>query len=91
MHIEKGKEMVEEAIKNAKAPVTSNNLKKIIAHFNLNNKEQLYSEVGMGFLQLNDLDEILGEKAENKLVKYWNITFNRKKKDEEENHQEELH
>ncbi|MFW6309530.1 MAG: RelA/SpoT family protein [Prolixibacteraceae bacterium] len=82
MHIERGRELVDEAIKRAKAPVSSNNLKKIIAHFNLNNKEQLYSEVGMGFLELNGLEEILGKKSKNKLVKYWNITFNRKKKTE---------
>ncbi len=81
-HLDKGKEIVEEAMKVVKAPVTSNNLKKIIAHFNLNNKEQLYAEVGMGFLELNNLDEILGRKSPNKLVKYWNITFNRRKKEE---------
>jgi GTP diphosphokinase / guanosine-3',5'-bis(diphosphate) 3'-diphosphatase len=84
-HIDKGKEMVEDALKSVKAPVTANNLKKIIAHFNLNNKDQLYSEVGMGFLDLGNLDEILGKKSPNKLVKYWNITFSRKKKDEAEN------
>jgi GTP diphosphokinase / guanosine-3',5'-bis(diphosphate) 3'-diphosphatase len=81
-HVDKGKEIVEEALKTIKAPVTSNNLKKIIAHFNLNNKEQLYSEVGMGFLELENLEEILGKKSPNKLVKYWNITFSRKKKEE---------
>jgi GTP diphosphokinase / guanosine-3',5'-bis(diphosphate) 3'-diphosphatase len=83
-HVDKGKEIVEEAMKNIKAPMTSNNLKKIIAHFNLNNKEQLYSEAGMGFLELKNLEEILGKKSPNKLVKYWNITFSRKKKEEEE-------
>jgi GTP diphosphokinase / guanosine-3',5'-bis(diphosphate) 3'-diphosphatase len=81
-HVDKGKEIVEEALKKIKAPITSNNLKKIIAHFNLNNKDQLYSEVGMGFLELENLDEILGKKSPNKLVKYWNITFSRKKKEE---------
>src|SRR5690606_7662993 len=81
-HVDKGKEVVEEALKAAKAPVTANNLKKIIAHFNLNNKDQLYAEVGMGFLELDNLDEILGKKSPNKLVKYWNITFSRKKKEE---------
>nr|MBD3623666.1 bifunctional (p)ppGpp synthetase/guanosine-3',5'-bis(diphosphate) 3'-pyrophosphohydrolase [Sunxiuqinia sp.] len=80
-HLEKGKTLVEEALKAVKAPITSNNLKKIIAHFNLNNKEQLYSEAGMGFLELLHLDEILGKKSPNKLVKYWNITFSRKKKE----------
>ncbi len=82
-HVDKGREIVEEAMKNIKAPMTSNNLKKIIAHFNLNNKEQLYSETGMGFLELKNLEEILGKKSPNKLVKCWNITFSRKKKEEE--------
>jgi len=80
-HIEKGRTMVEEAVKKANAPLTSNNLKKIIGHFNLNNKDQLYSEVGMGFLDLKNIDEILGKKSESKLVKYWNITFGSKKKE----------
>ncbi|MDD4226235.1 MAG: RelA/SpoT family protein [Mariniphaga sp.] len=83
-HVDKGKDLVEDALRNIKAPITSNNLKKIIAHFNLNNKEQLYSEVGMGFLELENLEEILGKKSPNKLVKYWNITFSRKKKEESE-------
>lgn len=79
-HIENGKIIIEETLKKANAPLTSNNLKKIIAHFNLNNKDQLYSEVGMRFIELNNIDEILGKKSENKLVKYWNITFGGKKK-----------
>lgn len=80
-HIEQGKEVIEESLKQANAPLTSNNLKKIIAYFNLNNKDQLYSEVGMGFIELNNVSEILGRKSENKLVKYWNITFGGKKKE----------
>ncbi len=83
MHIEKGRVIVDEAVKKANAPLTSNNLKKIIGHFNLNNKDQLYSEVGMGFLELKNIDEILGKKSESKLVKYWNITFGNKNKDDE--------
>jgi GTP pyrophosphokinase len=81
-HIENGKVMVEEAIVKAGAPLTSDNLKKIIAHYNLNNKDQLYSEVGMGFIELTDINEILGRKSENKLIKYWNITFGSKKRDD---------
>ena len=80
-HIEKGKNKIEEAIKKANAPLTANNLKKITAHFNLNNKEQLYSEIGTGFLELGNINDILGKKSENKLIKYWNITFSRKKKE----------
>lgn len=84
-HIEQGKSRVEEAFLKAGTAVTSDNLKKVIAHFNLNNKEQLYADVGMGYLELGPLDEILGRKLENKWVKYWNITFNRRKKVEATN------
>ncbi|PIF06251.1 MAG: GTP pyrophosphokinase [Draconibacterium sp.] len=79
-HISEGKKKIEKAIVNAGAPLTMNNLKKIIAHYNLNNKDQLYSEAGMGFINLDDVSHILGKKSENKLVKYWNITFGNKKK-----------
>ena len=79
-HIEKGKIMVEAAIIQSGVPLTSNNLKKITGHYNLNNKDQLYSEVGMGFIDLKDINKILVRKSENKLVKYWNITFGGKKK-----------
>jgi len=84
-HSEKGQIIIEEAFKKVKEPLTSNNLKKITAHFNLNNKEQLYSEVGMGFIELDNLKDIIGKKSENKLVKYWNITFgsgSKKKEDD---------
>ncbi|MBN2636271.1 MAG: bifunctional (p)ppGpp synthetase/guanosine-3',5'-bis(diphosphate) 3'-pyrophosphohydrolase [Prolixibacteraceae bacterium] len=87
-HIEDGKIMVEKAIIEAGAPLTMNNLKKIIAHFNLNNKDQLYSEVGMGFIKLDNLNEVLGRKSENKLIKYWNITFGSKKRAEKGNLEE---
>ncbi|WP_167619917.1 RelA/SpoT family protein [Maribellus sediminis] len=89
-HIQKGKEIIEEAFQSVNAPLSSNNLKKITAHFNLNNKDQLYSEVGMGFIDLKNIKEIIGKKSENKLVKYWNITFGGggKKKEVEEEEEE---
>lgn len=74
-HTEKGKQMVEESFNLIKEPLSANNLKKLVAHYNLNNRDQLYSEVGMGFIDLQDVKEIIGKKSENKLVKYWNITF----------------
>lgn len=80
-HIENGRIIVEAEILKTGASVTSDNLKKIIGHYNLNNKDQLYSEVGMGFIELTDLNEILGRKSENKLIKYWNITFGGRRKE----------
>ncbi len=82
-HIENGKNMIEQAMIKAGANLTSNNLRKIIGHYNLNNKDQLYSEVGTGFIELNDINEIVGRKSENKLIKYWHVTFGRKKDESE--------
>ena len=48
----------------------------------------------MGFIELTNLNEILGRKSENKLVKYWNITFGNKKKEvieETEEPEEKIH
>ncbi|MFV0268044.1 MAG: RelA/SpoT family protein [Draconibacterium sp.] len=72
---EKGKQLIEDAFNHIKEPASANNIKKLVAHHNLNNRDQLYSEVGMGFIDLKDIKEIIGKKSENKLVKYWNITF----------------
>lgn len=76
---EKGKQMIEEAFAQIDAPFTSNNLKKLTAHYNLNNKEQLFSEVGVGSIDLSEIGMIVGKKSENKLVKYWKLTFGGKK------------
>jgi GTP diphosphokinase / guanosine-3',5'-bis(diphosphate) 3'-diphosphatase len=87
-HIQKGKEIIDEAFQSANALLSSNNLKKLIAHYNLNNKDQLYSEVGMGFIKLKNIKEIIGKKSENKLVKYWNITFGGGDKNKKNNKKE---
>mgnify|MGYP004701987873 CR=1 FL=1 len=83
-HHDRGRELVEEAIRNHGAPLVANTLKKIVAHYNLNNKEQLFSQAGMGLISLDDLDQILKKKSKNKFIKYWNITVNRKEKTVEE-------
>jgi len=88
-HLEIGKEMVEKAIKEKRAPLVANTLKKIVAHYNLNNKEQLYSEVGMGILKLDDLEKIVARKSENKFIKYWNITFKGKNSGEKPSEEED--
>jgi GTP pyrophosphokinase len=80
-HLEKGKTMVEEAIRNLNAPLVANTLKKIVAYYNLNNKDQLYSEVGMGIIDLKELPKILAVKSRNKFIKYWNIKIKGKKND----------
>ncbi len=89
-HLEMGKEMVENAIRDLGGPMVANTIKKIVGHYNLNNKEQLFSQVGMGIIQLNELEQILKKKSKNKFVKYWDITFKRKEKLEADSEAEPL-
>lgn len=59
--------------------------KKLLAAYNLSNKEELYSKIGAGLIDLSDLEKILKKNSENKFVKYWNLQFfsNSSKEDEE--------
>jgi len=79
-HIESGQEILREELGKLKVLPSANTLKKLIAHFGLHTKEQLYAEIGMGLLKLDKLEEILQKKSENKFVKFWKLTFASKKK-----------
>ncbi len=60
--------------------------KKLLLAYNLNNKDELYSKIGAGFLDLSDLEKVLRKNTENKLVKFWNLQFffgNSEKEDDE--------
>ena len=49
--------------------------KKLLAAYNVNNKNELYSKIGTGLIDLSDLEKILKKNSENKFVKYWNLQF----------------
>ncbi|NQU88795.1 MAG: bifunctional (p)ppGpp synthetase/guanosine-3',5'-bis(diphosphate) 3'-pyrophosphohydrolase, partial [Mariniphaga sp.] len=79
-HLEIGKEMVEIALKKLKITPTTNTLKKITTHYSMSNKDQLYSQVGMGFIDLNDIENVVRKKSENRISRYWKLSFSKKKK-----------
>ncbi len=82
-HFEEGREIIEEKLKAHNIKPTSDTLKKLTAYYNLSNKDQLYAQVGMGFIDFNDIDNVLKSRRTNKLAKYWRLSFG--KKEEEEN------
>lgn len=49
--------------------------KKLLLAYHLNNKDELYSKIGAGLIDLSDLEKILKKNTENKFVKYWNLQF----------------
>ncbi len=80
-HIEQGQKIIEDLLTKLKIAPSSDTLKKISSYYNLTNKEQLYAQVGMGFLELENLDEVLQTRRENKLAKFWKLKFYSKKED----------
>jgi GTP pyrophosphokinase len=80
-HIEQGRKIIEDQLAKHKIAPSSDTLKKLSSYYNLTNKEQLYAQIGMGFLELDNLEEILHTRRENKLSKFWKLTFSTKKED----------
>lgn len=82
-HLEKGREIIKIKLKQYKIKPSSDTLKKLTGHYNLSNKDQLYAQVGMGFIQIHDLESILKTRRENKLARYWKLSFGRNKEEVE--------
>jgi GTP diphosphokinase / guanosine-3',5'-bis(diphosphate) 3'-diphosphatase len=80
-HIEQGRRIIEEQLAKHKITPSSDTIKKISAYYGLTNKEQLYAQVGMGFFELDNLDEVLHTRRENKLAKFWKLSFIQKKEE----------
>ena len=80
-HIEQGRKIIEDQLATHKIAPSSDTLKKLSSYYNLTNKEQLYAQVGMGFLELDNLDEVLHTRRENKLAKFWKLNFSTKKEE----------
>ncbi|MGE4586592.1 MAG: bifunctional (p)ppGpp synthetase/guanosine-3',5'-bis(diphosphate) 3'-pyrophosphohydrolase [Mangrovibacterium sp.] len=82
-HLEDGREIIEDKLRQHHIKPSSDTLKKLTTYYNLSNKDQLYAHVGMGFIDLEDLEQILKTRRPKKLAKYWKLSFGRKKDDEE--------
>ena len=80
-YVETGREILENKLGQYNIKPTSDTLKKLATYYNLSNKDQLYSQIGMGFIDLSELEDVLKSRRQNKIVRYWNLTFNRKETD----------
>ena len=81
-HIEEGLKKLTVQFEKLNVKPSSNTFKKLLHHFEFHTKEQLYAEIGMGLVSLDNLDVVLQTKSENRLVKLWNLTFSSDKKEE---------
>ncbi|MBT3209998.1 MAG: bifunctional (p)ppGpp synthetase/guanosine-3',5'-bis(diphosphate) 3'-pyrophosphohydrolase [Bacteroidetes bacterium] len=71
--ITKGMEMLNGALQNLKLSVNNTNVRKLLNHSKIKNKEELYFKIGRGIVDLSNLDKIVQKKRRNKIIKYWQL------------------
>jgi GTP pyrophosphokinase len=75
--IHKGKKALEKRLKEFELRPNSNLLKKIIDSYGLNSKEELYSKIGSGIINLENIDKIVKKHSRNKFIRYWGLQIAR--------------
>ncbi|MDE5612257.1 MAG: RelA/SpoT family protein, partial [Odoribacter sp.] len=65
----------EALVKKLGLPPTSETLNKVLNHYMLPNREDLYVEIGKQNITEEDLEKALQKRAENRFVKYWKLQF----------------
>ena len=73
--IKNGQEILEKELDKLGVKLHIRVLKKLIDEFKVSNKDELYSKIGSGLIDLTNLDAILKKNKENKLVQFWNLQF----------------
>lgn len=73
--IEKGKEMLENKLKELNLHPSSRIFRKLLPAYEVGSKDELYSKIGLGIIRLDELDEILKKNTRSKLIQYWQLQF----------------
>jgi len=71
--IEKGKKILEEKLLEIKLRPSARVMRKLLPAYEAANKDELYSKIGTGIIQLENLHEILKKNTISKWVNYWSL------------------
>ncbi len=85
--IQKGMEMLEKRLSELGILPNSDIIKKLLDNYELLNKDELYSRIGLGLINLDELRKVLRKAPEGSLRKYWKLAIGgvtRKSPDEKE-------
>ena len=83
--ITKGKNILDKKLQDIKLRPNSTIFKKLLPAFEVLYKDELYSKIGMGLIDLKNIETILKPKSRNKLVKYWQLQFGKSSKEKKKN------
>lgn len=79
--IQKGITLLEQKLSEIGLSPSSELLKKIMINYEVSNKEELYSKIGLGIINLDNLKKIVRKNPANNLIKYWDLKFIGSKKE----------
>lgn len=80
----KGSKMIEDQLNDSGLKLNANSFRKMLEHYKLTNKEELFYKVGLAKIDINEIDGVVRKKSKNKFIKYWKLQlFGDSKKEEE--------
>jgi GTP pyrophosphokinase len=88
--LQKGKEILEQKLSELGIQPGSGVFKKLLPAYEVLNKDELYSKIGMGIIELDNLRKIVKQNPTRKLIKYWELKFTGSKKEKTEDDEQEL-
>jgi len=76
--LEKGKKLLDDRLVELGVQPSSKILKKVLTSYEVSSKDELYSKIGSGQVNLDNLAKILKKNTKNKWIKYWQLQLGRK-------------
>lgn len=74
-NIKHGQQLFEEEMKKLGVPIQARVFRKILPAYHSNGKDEFYSKLGAGIIQIDGLEKILKQNSTSKIVKYWTLQF----------------
>ena len=82
--IRKGMEILEDKLKELGVSPNAEILKKLLLAYDIPNKDELYSDIELGIINLDNLKKILRKTESKSIIKYWDLKFIGLRKDVKE-------
>ena len=73
--IQKGMSILEKKLNELGVAPNSENLKKIMMAFDVLNKDELYSKIELGIINLENLKKIIRKNPSRNIIKFWDLSF----------------
>jgi GTP diphosphokinase / guanosine-3',5'-bis(diphosphate) 3'-diphosphatase len=71
--IQKGKDLLESKLNELSMIPNSDIIRKLLENYDLLNKDELYSKIGIGIINLDELRKVLKKTPDSSLIKYWKL------------------